>query len=144
MLQFYFLSVLLNMVTGLLLVFTADSTEQQDTPPLQDGTARTLTTFLDGKNFRLVLGVLTVLVGLMKLLSVVQNDVPVVGDLIPAAAGLLGGFCILLEYYMATATVEIVPAKFVETVFIKGRKFIGIFCIAAGLVHFIFPKVLFL
>ena len=98
---------------------------------------------MDNKNFKLVLGVLSVLVGLMKLLSVVQNDVPVIGDLLPSAAGLVGGFCILLDFYKNSSTVEMNPNKFVQFVS-ENQKSIGIFCIVVAVLHFIFPKVLFL
>ena len=90
------------------------------------------------------MGVLSVLVGLMKLLSVVQNDVPVIGDLLPAIAGLFGGFCILLDYYMSSATIEVTPNPIIQSIFIDNKKFIGIFCIIVAVLHFIFPKVLFL
>lgn len=149
MLQFYFLSVLLNLITGLILFCSLENI--RGNPSDQDAgntgnpsVNKTITGFLDSRNFRLVLGVLSVLVGLMKLLSVIQNDVPVVGDLIPAVAGITGGFCILLEYYMNSTTVNFVPGKFLQSVFIDGRKFIGIFCIVAAVLHFIFPRVLFL
>ena len=67
---------------------------------------------MESKNFKLVLGVLSVLVGLLKLLSVVQNTTPVLGDLFPALAGLLGGFCVLLQFYMETNSIDYAPNGF--------------------------------
>ena len=147
MLQFYFLSVLLNLITGLILFCSEKnvskeiaSTEEVQ-PEVQE--KNDVLGFMDNKNFKLVLGVLSVLVGLMKLLSVVQNDVPVIGDLLPSAAGLVGGFCILLDFYKNSSTVEMNPNKFVQFVS-ENQKSIGIFCIVVAVLHFIFPKVLFL
>ena len=76
MLQFYFLSILLNLVTGIILVYgknliSGESPESKARGILGENA------FFDDKNFRLVLGILTVFVGIMKLLSVVRTDVPV-------------------------------------------------------------------
>ncbi len=147
MLQFYFLSVLLNLVTGLILFCSENkvSNEIATTEDVQKDVQekKDILGFMDNKNFKLVLGVLSVLVGLMKLLSVVQNDVPVIGDLLPSAAGLIGGLCILLDFYKNSSTVEMNPNKFIQFVS-ENQKAIGIFCIVVAVLHFIFPKVLFL
>jgi hypothetical protein len=134
MLQFYFLSVLLNVITGLILVFT---------PTLSKSEPKTQP-FFETNHFRLVLGILATFTGVMKLLSVVQYDIPVVGDLLPALAGVLGGFCMLFEYYTCTTSLDVKVNTFFETIFIRGRKYVGIFCIFVGTMHFIFPRVLFL
>lgn|SRR5574344_1294595 len=169
MLQFYFLSVLLNVVTGLVLVYATDfnrqtqnggdaagQTQPAENAPEANGESGVQTkidqfgkiigsnSFFDDMTFRLVLGILTGLVGIMKLLSVVQNDIPVIGDLIPAVAGMCGSVCILLEYYKFRTTLEPHVPPFIKSFFEGGRKYIGVFCIVAGLLHFIFPKVLFL
>jgi hypothetical protein len=151
MLQFYFLSVLLNVASGLILVYGLDfnkpNTEKDETGGADTPANSSFmgsNTFFDDSTFRLVLGIMTGFVGVMKLLSVVQNDMPVVGDLLPALAGMAGSFCLLLEYYrVRTGTSRTLPQIF-ERIFVGGRKYIGIFCIIAGLLHFIFPKVLFL
>lgn len=153
MLQFYFLSILLNLVTGLVLFCQKDrshddlfgqddfglSAESADSPygnPILD--------FMESKNFKLVLGVLSVLVGLMKLLSVVQNDVPVVGDLLPAVAGLVGGGCILLQFYMETNSIDYVPNSLLQRLFVDSRRTIGICCLVVATLHFVFPRAIFL
>ncbi len=173
MLQFYFLSILLNVVAGLILVyatdFTAKSTDIQkkDASDLsedlsdaetQDGEAesdslfdRKLSfainskgTFFDDPTFRLVIAILSGFTGILKLLSTIQNDVPVIGDLIPAIAGLAACFALLIEYYIQKSSVELKLPAVLSTIFIGGRKYLGIFCIIAGVLHFIFPRVLFL
>ena len=164
MLQFYFLSVLLNIGVGLILVYAADYSKDisvdgagkaaDDDDLFDDENQGKLKTkkisfesdslFFNVGGFRFVFGVLTVFTGIMKLLSVVRNDIPVVGDFLPAVAGLVGGFTILLEYYRMSTTSEIVLPEPVEHIFIDGRKYIGIFCILVGLLHFLFPQVLLL
>ena len=186
MAQFYFLSILFNIVAGLILVYGQDlttskelsvSNENEDADTIKDseeaavnsdekaenseddskkdakekkdktsGIKKILSGFAaaDNKTMRLVVGVLCVFVGIMKLLSVFRNDVPVVGDLLPALAGFAGGASLLLEYYLSTTTEETHIPEIIEKIFIDSRKYIGIGCLVAGLLHFIFPQVLLL
>ena len=153
MLQFYFLSILLNLVTGLILFCEKEPVQDSlfdDDLDLSDKASESAASnnpilgFMESKNFKLVLGVLSVLVGLMKLLSVVQNDVPVIGDLFPAVAGLVGGFCILLQFYMETNSIDYVPNGLLQTIFVDNRRTIGSCCLVVATIHFIFPKVLFM
>ena len=123
MIQFYLLSVVMNVAAGLVLIFTKEVPEDA-----AQASAAGLS-FLETKNFRLALGVLSAFVGIIKLLSVVQGDVPVLGDLVPAVAG---------------STVPVTMPSFFETLFVSGRKYVGIACVAVGTVHFILPRVLFL
>ncbi len=163
MLQFYFLSILLNVIAGLILVYATDFTSENSVLTDEDADKNTETesddsvfdkrlsfainskgTFFDDMTFRLVVAVLSGLVGILKLLSTIQNDVPVIGDLIPALAGLAACFALLVEYYIQKSTTEVKLPSVLNTVFISGRKYLGIFCIIAGVLHFIFPRVLFL
>ncbi|MGI5057635.1 hypothetical protein [Treponema pectinovorum] len=176
MLQFYFLSILLNIVSGLILVYATNFMVEKNKDALNENLTDekpqddSLTTdknsdedssdsffdkkiqfavnskgsFFDDMTFRLVVAVLSGLTGLMKLLSTVQNDVPVIGDLIPAVAGIAACFALLIEFYSTKSETHLVLPSFVSTIFVDGRKYLGIFCIIAGFLHFIFPRVLFL
>lgn len=183
MLQFYFLSILLNLIAGLILVYATDFTRAQKSQndgaedfSAQDGTGSGETqdkedvgdesagakeddslfdrrlnfainakgSFFDDMTFRLIAAILSGLVGIMKLLSPIQNDVPVIGDLIPALAGLGACFALLVEYYSQKTNLSFKMPAVLETVFVGGRKYLGVFCILAGILHFIFPRVLFL
>ena len=44
---------------------------------------------LKNENFALVIGILSAAIGLLKILSPIEGDVPVVGDLVPGVIGLL-------------------------------------------------------
>ncbi len=152
MIQFYFLSILFNLLAGLILVYCKDLTTgddvvvdsgfSEDADSFDDGNPELLNGFkgLDNPAFRLVLGGLCVVAGLMKLLS--SCDVAVIGDLIPAVASLLGGAALLIEYYSISSD-SIIP-EHVQGLFVDNRKYIGVACIVAAVLHFILPKVLFL
>lgn len=158
MAQFYFLSVLMNILAGLILVFGINLVSQKYDAEFEEesfddlsessSSAKVKKTFgelgLDSPSFRMIIGILCIFVALMKILSVFRNDVPIIGDLIPAAAGFAGGASILLEYYISSTDSEISINENVQKVFIDSRKVIGYFCFAAALLHFVFPQVLFL
>ena len=116
MLQFYFLSILLNLLIGITLVYGNNEK----------------ISILDDKTFQLVVGILSVFVGVIKFLSSVKG-VPFLGDLLPAMANIL-----------AKANEELSPSDIVQFIFIDKKKYIGIGCIAIAIIHFIVPDVLFL
>lgn len=152
MAQFYFLSILMNILAGLILVFginlVSERVDDDFDEDISESDKKVKKTFgdlgLDSPVFRMVTGILCVFVALMKILSVFRNDVPVIGDLIPAFAGFAGGASILLEYYVYTSDQEISVNENVQKVFIDSRKIIGYICFAAAVMHFVFPQVLFL
>ncbi len=137
MLQFYFLSIICNLLAGYALI----AEEGDDSKPsIIEG----VKTYVMDETFRLVLGVLTMIVGLFKILSVIRGDVPVIGDLFPAATGLTSGSALLYEFYKMRATVLPDNTEKFEQFFVKNRKWIGYAAIIAGGAHFLFPTVLFL
>lgn len=153
MAQFYFLSIVFNVIAGLVLIYGSDFTKAEKLPAENNEEADSgkkkpelfseIPLFENG-NFRLVLGVLTVLTGVMKILSVFRNDIPVIGDLLPALASLLAGASILIEYYLVSSSIEDALPENVNRLFIEGRKYIGFFAVIAAVLHFIFPQVLLL
>ena len=145
MAQFYFLSVLLNILAGLILIFGRNLTEVASSTEDEDGESAILigSFSLDNSGFRLVVGILCVFVALMKILSVFKGDVPVVGDLLPVLAGLVSGASILLEYYVASSEDEPLSQTPIAKL-IDWRKYIGIGCVAVAILHFVFPQIIFL
>lgn len=136
MMQIYFLSIVLNALTGYILVFEDDKNEAEKYTPFS----------LNDEKFRLILGVLTMIVGLLKLLSAVEGDVRIVGDLLPAAAGLASGLILLFEYFTNHTTLksEDNEKPAMHLILYQNRKIIGIATIVIAILHFLFPKVLFL
>lgn len=135
MLQFYFLSILFNTVTGLVLL-VADGEDK-----VSEGK---LPVFVFDETFRLVLGILTAVTGFFKLLTAVRGDIPVIGDLLPAIAGLAGGFALLYEFYKNRSTVEDIQLPPVVQRIVEGRRYVGIVSLVAAACHFLFPTVIFL
>ncbi len=169
MLQFYFLSILLNVLAGLIFIYAMDSSNStsvllsdSDSPftgnddfDLGEGKSEQKTPektslkslaipFLGDKTLQLVVGILSALTGLMKLLSPIQYDIVVIGDLVPSLAGIAAGAVLLLDWYQERTEVELNLPEAIQNVYAGGRKYLGIFCILAAFLHFIFPRVLFL
>lgn len=187
MLQFYFLSILLNLVAGLIFIYVVrgeggasmilsdsdepfgagdlSSSDSADFNPETDdldlnldggssaggekssssgGFKSLAVPFLGDKTLQLVVGILSALTGLMKLLSPIQYDIAIIGDLIPSLAGLASGAVLLLDWYQERSDVELSLPEALQNIYEGGRKYLGIFCIIAAVLHFIFPRVLFL
>ena len=137
MLQFYFLSVLLNALTGFVLLFV--DKDDPDTVP-----GGMIPAIMHDETFRLILGILACVTGFFKLLTAVRGDIPVIGDLLPAFAGLAGGFTLLYEFYKQRSTVDEDTLPPVVQKIVAGRRYVGISCLLAAALHFLFPTVLFL
>jgi uncharacterized membrane protein YuzA (DUF378 family) len=137
MLQFYFLSILLNLITGFILLF-ADKDDMESFQGIK------MPEIAYDETFRLIIGILSGITGFFKLLTAVRGDVPVIGDLVPALVGLAGGFTLLYEFYRTRSTVEedTLP-PFVQKI-VSSKRYVGIACIIAAVLHFLFPTILFL
>lgn len=125
MIQFYCLAVTLNVITGLILIYLSDDKDVKSS-------------LFDNEIFRLVVGILSCLVGFIKLFFVYGSKVVIVGDLLPAIAGMAGGFVLVAEYFYSRQENENVP-DFVDNFFFAYKKYIGIVCILIGIIHFVIP-----
>ena len=135
MLQFYFLSIVLNLIAGYLLI----SGESDGLPEFKCGFS-----FKDD-TFKLIIGIISVVMGLLKLLSVIEDDVPIIGDLFPALAGFLSGFILIFEYYRNRATIDSnEQTEKIDRILVRNKKIIGFAALVAAVLHFVFPKVLLL
>ena len=130
MLQFYFLSVSLNLLAGYMLFFwdeTAASERKSDLP-------------LHNETFILIVGSLSILTGLVKLFSPVGGRLPIIGDLIPSVIGLVCGFILLFGYYQRrTSLDETENTKKIEGLLAGNKKVIGAAAFVAAVLHFLFP-----
>lgn len=140
MVQFYFLSIALNIVGGLALSF-GDSTG--------GGAALSgLRAFLRDRTVRLVIAILACVTGGLKFVTAMRGDIPVVGDFVPAVAGIAVGGTLLLELHAedelgdpAASPRRISP---IEKLLLGNKEGVGMAGIIAGLLHFLFPMVIFL
>jgi len=96
MVQFYLLSVILNLLGGYALA-RADKSGAHHL-------LKNLDEILADSRVRLVLGILSLVTGSFKLISPMRGDVRIVGDLVPAVAGILVGAVLLLELHRGPDT----------------------------------------
>jgi len=134
MLQIYFLSIAANVLAGL-----ASSSEYlagrfHGFAPLHD--------LFQGRPYRAVLGVIAAVVGLLKLL--IPFGVPVVGDLIPALAGMALGVSLVLQVVHEKADLPPESLGGLQKAALTYRLPLGIAGLAAGALHFLLPQALFL
>ncbi len=137
MYQIYLLSVVSNLLAGIALSFQGMDEKLQ----LSSVFNRDL---MENTGFRLGLGVATFVIGFLKFLAVSPDDVPVVGDLIPALAGLIMGLILLLQYYRSRSTVSSPALDKVENVFGKNSGVFGTAGMIIAVLHFLLPRILFL
>jgi hypothetical protein len=134
MIQLYFLSIFLNAIAGFILI--SDSGEG-------DMEIRTGLSF-NNETVRLVLGILSMIIGVLKLLSATEGDIPVLGDFIPALTGFVSGFILVYEYYREHSTLEPEKTGIINSVLLGHKRIIGFIAMIVGALHFLFPRVLFL
>jgi purine-cytosine permease-like protein len=134
MIQFYFLSIFFNVLAGYVLVSDDDGGALEIKPgfSLKDETAK------------LVLGILSMATGVLKLLSSVEGDLPVVGDIIPAVTGFAAGFVLVFEYYKNRRSFDDDGPESVGDLLNKNKKILGFLALISAALHFLFPKVLLL
>lgn len=142
MMQFYFLAILFNLVLAIILLYGKNLVTGEN---VESSFSRlTENTFFNDGTFRLIIAILSAFIGIMTLLSPVQGDTPVVGDLLPSLSLFAGSASLILEYYRSRTSNELNLPQFVNFIFVENRKTLGIASCAFALLHFIFPNALFL
>ena len=132
MLQFYFLSILANLLAGTAL--SSDYLGQKITSfaPIKD--------FLTGKGSKVALGFFAVVVGIMKLILRTPGDtVPVAGDLFPALSGIAMGLVLLTDFFKEKVAKESEALDKAEKIALTYRMPLGMVGLAAAILHFIVP-----
>jgi hypothetical protein len=138
MLQIYFLSIILNLIAGFALAGEYLAEKMQFARKPADW-------FIEDPLRYLITGAAAAVIGVLKIISVIKGDIAVVGDLLPALTGILLGSILLLLYYQKRSTVEEDgnPSG-LKNFLLQNRSFFGIGGMLFSLVHFLFPRVLFL
>ncbi|MDR2797846.1 MAG: hypothetical protein LBB80_05840 [Treponema sp.] len=137
MIQFYVLSIFCNAVAGYMLICR----EEPDTSTQ----GRDINGVLEHDTFRLILGILSIITGLFKLLSAMQGDVPVIGDLIPALSGFASGSVLVLAHYRTRTNLPQTSSPgmtALERILITYKRPIGFFALGTAVLHFLFPQAL--
>ena len=137
MLLVYLLSVVLNTLVGLILSFCKEEAEPG-----------ALSLSLNNETVRLVIGGLSFITGILKILSPVSvpGNIPVLGDLLPALVGLAGGFILLFEFYRHRVPDSSVfdYMERIAALIGRNRKISGFICMATAVLHAIFYQIIFL
>jgi hypothetical protein len=140
MIQLYFLSILFNGVTGCLFIMGDNRT---------DDTIESSLRFSPGSGmFRFILGIVTAITGVLKLLSPSMGNIPILGDMVPALAGIAGGFILFFGFYREHASSPAIEPEGkldrIGETFLRYKKAAGFVLLASALLHFLFPQALFL
>jgi len=137
MVQFYFLSIVLNVLGGLVLA----SDRIGDKFPV----SKYLRDYLDEKpSLKLGFALLAVVVGILKLLSVMKGDVPVVGDFLSVLGSWAVGVILFSEYYSVRNETETSVIEKPSNFLVRNKAVFGLAAAVIGVVHFFLPRVLFL
>ena len=142
MLQIYFISIISNLLAGLTLISTGNKDTQDD------GVIRLgvfLTVFRD-KKFRLIIGIIAFIAGILKILSPTKGNILLIGDLLPAAAGLASGLILFFENFGNSKAEDYddEDKKQGLSFLFKNRKLIGFATVAAAILHFFFHEIFLL
>jgi len=141
MIQLYLLSIILNGLIGFLLIL-GDAIEGASPEKGIKG-------FLSSWGFRLVLGILAAIIGVLKFLLPMseKTSIPILGDFFPALAGIAAGFILIFGFYRENSTrTEDTDGKLdsIGDTFLHYKKVIGIALLVIAALHFLFPAALFL
>jgi len=97
---------------------------------------------INNPTFYLVLGIISGVTGILKLLSPLESRAIIFGDLIPAAGGIIAGIILIFGIYrqdISKTGLEKLAANLLVL-----RKSIGIGLIIIAIVHFMFGELFFL
>ena len=137
MIQIYFLSIFFNVLAGYALI----STDENDALEIKPGFS------LKDETVRLILGIISMITGVLKLLSPIEGNLLILGDLVTALAGLATGFILLFEYYINRSTIAHESGQklsLITALMIGNKRIVGYIAITVAALHFLFPRLLFL
>ncbi|MDR0443115.1 MAG: hypothetical protein LBH44_06900 [Treponema sp.] len=134
MIQLYFLSILCNGLSGYVL-FTGEEEETIE---------KSMKFSMNSPVFHLVLGILSAVTGVLKLLSPFENRIPILGDLVPSLAGVVAGIILVFGVYRHNSSSDAETLDRLGVALLRFRKPIGVGLLLVSLLHFLFPQALFL
>ena len=137
MLQFYFLSIFANVLAGLTLPSEYLAERFKAFLPFKE--------LFSKNNVKTTIGIAAFVVGFLKLLIRSNpTDVPVVGDLLPALAGLAMGAGLILGIIKERSKVPAETVDNLEKTVMTYRVPLGIAGLVISALHFLVPGALFL
>ncbi len=136
MVQFYFLSIFVNFIGGLLLA--GDTINKQFT------SLESLQELFKSTSYKLIFAIISAVAGIFKIISVFEGDVYVVGDLLPAAASLAISVHLFSSYLYEKKGIVEEHLEKINIIIEEYKTLIGIACLIIAMLHFFFPDVLFI
>jgi len=136
MVQFYVLSVLVNLLGGFLLA--------GDIISKKFSTFDLCNKILKSETYTLILTIIAAVAGIFKIISVFEGDLYIIGDLLPAAASFTIATYFFCKYLFEKKGVLEGALGSIDLFIEKYKSLIGIACIVIAFLHFLFPRVLFL
>jgi len=92
-----------------------------------------------------VVGIVSVVTAFLKILSPIEGEVPILGDLVPGITGFLGGIILIFDYRRNRSSAEDAGQNDkIDNVLLRNKKIVGAAALIAAVLHFLFPKVLLL
>ena len=136
MFQLYLLTVLTTVLAGLALAtgFLSDRFER-----FSD-----YTDFMGNSVYRIILGAVSILIGIINLFPSYTGDIAILGDLLPSLAGIVTGILLLSEYFSSrkgeddSKTVGL--ADKVEKISGPYLTIVGIASVIIGILHAVIPR----
>lgn len=135
--QLYFATIILGLIGGLGLL------EEQGRKRLGI-TAVINEDMLNSESSRLLIGVGSIVVGVLRLVVVSQGNSPIVGDLIPSASLIIAGLIYLAQNYSGRQSQN---SRFIadfNRIFVEKKELFGYLAILSAVLHFIFNRVVLL
>jgi hypothetical protein len=130
--QFYFLSIVANIVAGLTL--------SGDYLGARFGFLSSFKNLRDNRPSAIIIALVAVAVGVLKLIILSPREtVPVAGDLLPALTGIVVGGILLVEAFRQKVEAAGQSAEKLSRVVLSYRVPVGIAGVVIALVHFLFP-----
>jgi hypothetical protein len=131
MLQFYFLSIVSNMLAGISL--SADWIAQKIHGFVPVASA------LSGRTAKLIAGLASLLVGFGTLFVPVEGPL-IIGDLFPSVMGMAMGIALLFEVFRQDAVLPVERSEKSDRPAMGYRTTLGMLGIAAAILHFFLPE----
>ena len=138
MVQFYVLSILVNLLGGFLLAGDVISKKFSSFDFCHN--------ILKSESYTLIFAIVAAVAGIFKLISpiYVNHVIYVLGDLLPAAASLVIAAFFFCKYLLEKKGVLEGTFGSIDLFIEKYKTLIGIACLAIAFLHFLFPHVIFL
>jgi hypothetical protein len=95
---------------------------------------------INSKGSKLVVGIVTVVIGVFKLFAPMEG-IPIIGDLLPAAASLAIGATLIFEFMKESSTMTSETMSRIDELVLSNKIIIGFAGIGVTIIHLLFPTV---